>query len=50
MEANHAAWIATLLQVKGISTDFEPAPNAFNPARSEKAVLKIVTSLNVIKG
>ena len=49
MEANHAAWIATLLQVKGISTDFKPAPNAFNPARSEKAVLKIVTSLDVIK-
>jgi hypothetical protein len=49
VEANHAAWIATLLQVKGISTEFKPAPNAFNPARSEKAVLKIVTSLDVIK-
>jgi hypothetical protein len=49
VEANHAAWVAALLKYKFGGTD-SPAPNSFNPARSEKAVLKIVTSTGFIKG
>ena len=49
VEANHAAWVAALLKYKfGGTCDF-PAPNGFNPARSEKAVLKIVTGTGFIK-
>jgi hypothetical protein len=47
VEANHAAWVAALLKYKFGGTA-SPSPNAFNPARTEAAVLKIVTSLNVI--
>jgi hypothetical protein len=49
VEANHAAWVAALLKYKFGGTD-SPSPNAFNPARSEKAVLKIVTATGFIKG
>jgi hypothetical protein len=48
VEANHAAWVAALLKYKFGGTA-SPAPNAFNPARTEAAVLKIVTGLGVIK-
>ncbi|HEX5924893.1 MAG TPA: ferritin-like domain-containing protein [Baekduia sp.] len=48
VEANHAAWVAALLKYKFGGTD-SPAPNSFNPARSEKAVLKIVTGTGFIK-
>src|SRR4051794_19852008 len=49
VEANHAAWVAALLKYKFGATA-SPAPAAFNPARSEKAVLKIVTGTGFIKG
>jgi Ferritin-like domain len=49
VEANHAAWVAALLKYKFGGTA-SPAPNSFNPARSEKAVLKIVASTGFIKG
>jgi hypothetical protein len=49
VEANHAAWVAALLKYKFGGGD-SPAPSSFNPARSEKAVLKIVTSTGFIKG
>lgn len=48
VEANHAAWVAALLKYKFGGTD-SPAPNSFNPARTEKAVLKIVTGTGFIK-
>lgn len=48
VEANHAAWVASILKYKFSGTG-SPSPEAFNPARSEKAVLKIVTGLGVIK-
>jgi ferritin-like protein len=48
VEANHAAWVAALLKYKFGGTD-SPAPNSFNPARSEKAVLKIVSGTGFIK-
>jgi hypothetical protein len=48
VEANHAAWVTALLKYKFGGTD-SPAPNSFNPARSEKAVLKIVTGTGFIK-
>jgi hypothetical protein len=48
VEANHAAWVASLLKYK-FSGTISPSPKAFNPARTEKAVLKIVTGLKVIK-
>jgi Ferritin-like domain len=49
VEANHAAWVAALLRYKFGGKD-SPAPNAFNPARGEKAVLRIVTKTGFIKG
>jgi hypothetical protein len=49
VEANHAAWVAALLKYK-FGAAGSPAPNAFNPARSEKAVLKIVAGTGFIKG
>jgi hypothetical protein len=48
VEANHAAWVAALLKYKFGGTA-SPSPTAFNPARSEKAVLKIVTGTGFIK-
>lgn len=48
VEANHAAWVASILKYK-FSGTASPSPTAFNPARTEKAVLKIVTGLKVIK-
>jgi hypothetical protein len=48
VEANHAAWVAALLKYKFGASD-SPSPNGFNPARSEKAVLKIVTGTGFIK-
>ncbi|MCW3003695.1 MAG: ferritin-like protein [Conexibacter sp.] len=49
VEANHAAWVAALLKYK-FGAAGSPAPNTFNPARSEKAVLKIVAGTGFIKG
>jgi hypothetical protein len=48
VEANHAAWVAALLKYKFGGKD-SPAPNSFNPARTSKAVLGIVSNLGVIK-
>jgi rubrerythrin len=50
VEANHAAWAAALGNLKGIDTTTSPAPNSFNPAYGYKKTLKIVGSLNVLKG
>jgi Ferritin-like domain len=47
VEANHAAWVAALLKYKFGGTA-SPSPTAFNPARSEKSVLKIVTATGFI--
>src|SRR4051794_10661918 len=38
VEANHAAWVAALLKYK-FGGAASPSPTAFNPARTEKAVL-----------
>jgi Ferritin-like domain len=48
VEANHAAWVAALLRYKFGGSD-RPAPNAFNPARGEKAVLRMVGKTGFIK-
>jgi hypothetical protein len=47
VEANHAAWVAALLKYKFGGTG-SPAPTAFNPARTEKSVLKIVAATRFI--
>jgi Ferritin-like domain len=49
VEANHAAWVAALLRYK-FGGQNRPAPNTFNPARGEKAVLRIVAKTGFIKG
>jgi hypothetical protein len=48
VEANHAAWILALLKYK-FGGEASPAPNAFNPAYSEKKVLGIVGKTGFIK-
>ncbi|HEY4276720.1 MAG TPA: ferritin-like domain-containing protein [Conexibacter sp.] len=48
VEANHAAWILALLKYK-FGGRASPAPNAFNPAFSEKKVLGIVGKTGFIK-
>lgn len=48
VEANHAAWVAALLKYQFGGKD-SPAPNGFNPARSEKQVLKIVAGTGFVK-
>jgi hypothetical protein len=41
VEANHAAWVAALRQLK-FGAKASPSPNAFNPAFSRKKTLRIV--------
>ncbi|HEY4279459.1 MAG TPA: ferritin-like domain-containing protein [Conexibacter sp.] len=48
VEANHAAWVLALLKYK-FGGRASPAPNAFNPAFSEKKVLGIVRRTGFIK-
>jgi hypothetical protein len=48
VEANHAAWILALLKYK-FAGSASPAPNAFNPAYSEKKVLGIVGQTGFIQ-
>src|SRR5262249_34946661 len=50
VEANHAAWAATLLKWKGIDATAMPAPNANNPAYGYKKVLKLVAATGFVKG
>jgi hypothetical protein len=48
VEANHAAWVAALLLYKFGGKD-SPAPNANNPAFTEKKVLGIVQKTGFVK-
>lgn len=50
VEANHAAYTASILKFKGIDSSADPVPNAFNPAYSFKKTIKIVSSLDLVKG
>jgi hypothetical protein len=50
VEANHAAWAATLLKWKGIDANAMPAPNANNPAYSYAKVLKLVGATGFVTG
>jgi hypothetical protein len=50
VEANHAAYTAALVKFKGIDRAADPIPNAFNPANSFDKTIKIVSSLNVVRG
>jgi hypothetical protein len=50
VEANHAAYTATLAKLKGIDPAADPAPNAFNPAFSFNKTIKTVSSLDLVKG
>jgi hypothetical protein len=50
VEANHAAWAATLLKLKGIDTSAKPAPNANNPAYGYNKVLKLVGATGFVTG
>jgi hypothetical protein len=50
VEANHAAYAAALVKLKGIDASANPIPNAFNPAYSFSKTIKTVSSLNVVKG
>jgi hypothetical protein len=47
VEANHAAWILALLKYRFAGRG-SPAPNAFNPAFTEKKVLGIVSKTGFI--
>jgi hypothetical protein len=50
VEANHAAWAAALLNLKGIDTTISPAPNANNPAYSYKKTLGLVAATKFVTG
>ena len=50
VEANHAAYTAALVKLKGIDSKADPAPNAFNPAFSFSKTIKTVSGLNLVKG
>jgi hypothetical protein len=50
VEANHAAYTAALVKLKGIDKSVDPIPNAFNPAYSFAKTVKTVTGLNIVKG
>lgn len=50
VEANHAAYTASLLKFKGIDSSADPVPNAFNPAFSFNKVIKTVSGLNLVNG
>ncbi len=49
VEANHAAYTASIVKFKGLGTD-SPVPNAFNPAFSFAKVIKTVSGLNLVEG
>ena len=53
--ANHAAYTAAIVKVKGINAGgnadlADPVPNAFNPASSFNSVIRTVTSLDLVNG
>ena len=50
VEANHAAYTAALVKLKGIDGSVDPIPNAFNPAFSFAKTVKTVSALKVVKG
>ena len=50
VEANHAAYTAALVRLKGIDPSVNPIPNAFNPANSFAKTIRLVSSLNVVTG
>jgi hypothetical protein len=50
VEANHAAYTAALVKLKGIDPKADPIPNAFNPPFSFAKTIKTVGSLNLVKG
>lgn len=50
VEANHAAYTASIVKFKGIDPKANPVPNKFNPAFSFGKVIKTVSGLNLVKG
>jgi hypothetical protein len=50
VEANHAAWAATLLKLKRIDTTVSPAPFANNPVFGYKKTLQVVGDTGFVKG
>lgn len=50
VEANHAAYTASIVKFKGIDPSVNPVPNAFNKARSFNSVIKEVSSLKLNDG
>jgi hypothetical protein len=50
VEANHAAYSAALVRLKGIDPKADPIPNAFNPPLTFAKTIRTVSSLNLVKG
>jgi hypothetical protein len=50
VEANHAAYTASILKFKGIDPAADPVPEAFNPAFSFKKTISEVSKLNLVTG
>ena len=50
VEANHAAYTASIVKFKGIDKTVNPVPHSFNPAYSFSKTVKTVTGLNFVKG
>jgi hypothetical protein len=50
VEANHAAYTASIVKFKGLDASVNPIPNAFNPAYSFGKTVKTVTGLNIVTG
>ena len=50
VEANHAAYTAALVRLKGIDPSVNPIPNAFNPPFSFNKTVRIVTDLDLVTG
>ncbi|XAY05018.1 hypothetical protein DSM112329_01859 [Paraconexibacter sp. AEG42_29] len=50
VEAEHAAYTASILKFKGIEPNRNPVPNAFNKARSFQSVIKEVSGLKLNDG
>ena len=50
VEANHAAYTASIVKFKGIDPQADPVPEAFNPAFSFKKTISEVSKLDLVTG
>ncbi len=50
VEANHAAYTASIVKFKGIDPSANPVPEAFNPAFSFGKTIKTVSGLDLVEG